>query len=146
MVRAVTRSEGFTLVEALVALVILAIVLLGLLAGLLTVYQYNLMNILRDEAGSVAQECIENIRSLPFAAVSAVDIGCDDPVQVAVSTPCLDTTGVNLVRRDIRNVETTYRVGWSVVDRGNIKEVDVRVCWSFRGRNYTYTFKTFVGR
>jgi len=133
-------------VEALVALVILAIVLLGLLAGLLTVYQYNLLNVLRDEAGSVAQECIENIRSIPFASVPVVNIGCNDPTEVVVSTPCLNTAGVNIVRRQIRNTEATFRVGWSVADLGTLKEVDVQVCWNYRGRNYTYTFKTFVGR
>jgi len=147
MGRTAYPNKGFTLIEALVALFLLALVLLGLLAGLLTVHQYNLMNLLRDEAGSIAQECIENLRSQPFASLTATDIPCDNPTTVAVGTPCLNTAGVNIVSRQIRNVNTTYRVGWTIVDRGaNLKEVDVRVCWNYRGRDYSYVFKTFIGR
>ncbi len=141
------QSKGFTLIEALVALTLLALVLLGLLAGLLTVYQHNLRNLLRDEAGSVAQECVENLRSIPFASLTSLDIPCNGPATVAVSSPCLNPAGVNVVSRQVRNVSTTFRVGWAIVDRGaNLKEVDVRVCWNYRGQEYVYTFRTFVGK
>ena len=143
----VIRSDkGFTLIEALVALVILAIVLLGLLAGLIVTLQYNLLNFMREEAGSVAQECIENIRSIPFTDIPEVNIGCNDTTTVPVSTPCLNTGGVNIVNRQVRNTSVSYRVGWSVTDRTNIKEINVEVCWIYQGRNYTYSVKTFVGR
>ncbi len=146
MEQRVAHDKGFSLIEALVALTLLALVLLGLLAGLLTVYQHNLLNLLRDEAGSVAQECIENLRSIPFDSIPEVNIPCNNPTEVNVRTPCLDTTGVNLVRRQLRNVNTTYRVGWTVVDRLNLKEIDVMVCWNYRGKDFTYSFKTFIGR
>ncbi|WP_457600999.1 prepilin-type N-terminal cleavage/methylation domain-containing protein [Hydrogenivirga sp.] len=146
MERTATRDDtGFTLVEALVALVILAIILLGLLAGLLVTLQYNLLNFMREEAGSVAQECIENLRALPFASISAVNIDCND-TSVNVSTPCLDTTGANVVTRQVRNTNVNYRVGWTVTDRTNLKEVYVEVCWTYRGKNYSYELRTFIGR
>ena len=142
----IQSDKGFTLIEALVALVILAIVLLGLLAGLIVTLQYNLLNFMREEAGSVAQECIENIRSMPFTDIQVVNIDCNDTTTVPVSTPCLNTGGVNIVNRQVRNASVSYRVGWSVTDRTNIKEIDVEVCWNYQGRNYTYSVKTFVGR
>ena len=141
------RSErGFTLIEALVALVLLAIILLGLLAGLLTTYQYSLLNFLRDEAKSVAQECLENIRSIPFPNIPTVNIDCNSATTVSVQIPCLNTGGANLVSRQVRNTNVTYRVGWTVTDRGNLKEVYVRVCWNYRGRDHSYEARTFVGR
>ena len=142
----IQSDKGFTLIEALVALVILAIVLLGLLAGLIVTLQYNLLNFMREEAGSVAQECIENIRSMPFTDIQVVNIDCNDTTTIPVSTPCLNTGGVNIVNRQVRNASVSYRVGWSVTDRTNIKEIDVEVCWNYQGRNYTYSVKTFVGR
>ena len=142
----IQSDKGFTLIEALVALVILAIVLLGLLAGLIVTLQYNLLNFMREEAGSVAQECIENIRSMPFTDIQVVNIDCNNTTTVTVSTPCLNTGGVNIVNRQVRNASVSYRVGWSVTNRTNIKEINVEVCWNYQGRNYTYSVKTFVGR
>lgn len=143
---AIRGDRGFTLVEALVALVILAIILFGLLAGLLISLQYNLLNFMREEAGSVAQECIENMRSTPFANIPVVNIDCNDNTTVNVSTPCLDTGGANVVTRQVRNTNVNYRVGWTVTDRTNIKELYVEVCWTYRGRNYSYETRTFIGR
>ena len=138
-------EKGFTLIEALVALVILAIILLGLLAGLIITMQYNLLNFMREEAGSVAQECIENIRSIPFSSIPNANIDCNAP-SVTVSTPCLHTTGANVVSRQVRNTNVNYRVGWTVTDRTNLKELYVQVCWTYRGRNYSYELRTFIGR
>ncbi|RLJ71023.1 type IV pilus assembly protein PilV [Hydrogenivirga caldilitoris] len=143
---AIRGDRGFTLVEALVALVILAIILFGLLAGLLISLQYNLLNFMREEAGSVAQECIENMRSTPFANIPVVNIDCNDNTTVNVSTPCLDTSGANVVTRQVRNTNVNYRVGWTVTDRTNIKELYVEVCWTYRERNYSYETRTFIGR
>ena len=44
------KRQGFTLIEVLVALVILAIMLLGLYYSLIVSYKYSISNILRDEA------------------------------------------------------------------------------------------------
>jgi len=130
----------------MVALLLLAVILLGLLAGLLTVYQYNLLNFMRDEAGSIAQECVENLRALPYASIPTVNIDCNSTTTVAVNTPCLNTSGANIIERQIRNVDMLYNVGWEVVDRGTVKEVTVNVCWEYRGRDFSYRLRTFIGR
>lgn len=55
-------NQGFTLIEAMVSLVILAVILLGLQAGMMTTITMNTENLLRNEAVKLAQEKIGEYR------------------------------------------------------------------------------------
>jgi len=57
------KRKGFSLLELLVALLILAIILLGILGALSLSYKKNLQNVLRDEAVRIAQEAMESFRN-----------------------------------------------------------------------------------
>lgn len=60
MARVFQNSKGFTLLEVLVALLVLALILLGNLAALNLAQRWNLKNILRNEALSLARRCLES--------------------------------------------------------------------------------------
>ena len=145
------RSEGFTLIEALVALVILALLLLGLLAGLLTVIQYNLLNYMRDEAKNLALECAENIRNTPLSSLQAGNVVCNSQNFVNVDTPCTNVGAMvsagtaERIRRQVRNTYVDYSIGWNLQQVGDVMQVQIQVCWNYRNRSYTHTITTVVG-
>ncbi len=145
------RSEGFTLIEALVALVILALLLLGLLAGLLTVIQYNLLNYMRDEAKNLALECAENIRNTPLSSLQAGNVVCGSQNFANVDTPCTNVGAMvsagtaERIRRQVRNTYVDYSIGWNLQQVGSVWQVRIEVCWNYRNRSYTHTITTVVG-
>ena len=107
--------------EVLVALVIMAIILLGNMAALSLSYRRNLQNILRDEAVKVAQEEMERYR----------DRGtCDASVS-----------------RQIRNYQWTFNVNCATNSllAGRITELTVTVSWQDpEGQNHSFRMVSYV--
>lgn len=122
------KEKGFTLVEALVSLTLLAVLLLGLLGGLVLSYEVSIRNILRDEAVKIASEYMEAYRDY-----NPQDI--PDSLQEDVN-------------RQIRNKTFTYTVNiqsQSVV-AGYMKIVTITVTWTYKGQTYTHKIETLVGK
>ena len=57
------NSKGFTLIELLVSMVIILIVFLALDRALILYTKENDLNALRNEAITLAQSCVENLRA-----------------------------------------------------------------------------------
>lgn len=122
------NNKGFTLIESLVALVILAIILLGLLTGLMVAIDMNTRNILRDEAVKIADK---------YAEICRNDI-----------TKCTSSTE----ERQFRNFKEEYNIDITIdnptITSGsniNVKIVTITVKWQYRGKEYSHTIKTAVG-
>ena len=139
------------MIEALVAFVILALLLLGLLGGLLTAIQYNLLNYMRDEARTLALECAENVRNVPVTSLVPGTVNCNSQTFDTVDTPCTNVGAsvtanrAERVRRQVRNTSVEYRIGWDVQAAGDVMQVQIQVCWTYRNRNYTHTVTTLIG-
>ena len=120
-------NKGFTLVEALVALVILAILLLGLLSALIITYEHSTRNIIRDEAVKIANEYAETYRNMGIGNI---------PANQSIT-----------VNRKIRNsvVAFTIKVVSSDIVAGKIKQVKITVSWTYKGKTYSHTIETLVG-
>ena len=115
-------QRGFTLVEVLVALVIIAIILLGNMAALSLSYKRNLQNILRDEAVRVAQEAMEVYRD---------------------SASCPPSP----VMRQIRNYQQQFQVvcnETSLMD-GKVTQLTVVVSWEYpEGQSHSIEMVSYV--
>ena len=149
----VNPNRGFTLIEALVALVILAITLSGLLAGLLASIDYKLRNLIRDEAKAIALECVENIRNTPYDNIppnGSVSCNAQNPVPVAAPCTTVGTRISNgtpeIATRQIRNTSISYTLGWNISSSNNVKQVKINVCWNHQGRNHSHTVTMLIGR
>lgn len=100
--------KGFTLIEMMVATLILVIGLLGVAALLTSTYGQNANSKRITVASTLAEKKLEEIRSAGFASASS----STSPVNNAIDS-------------------TTYSVSWVVttVDATWLKKIDVTVTW-----------------
>lgn len=116
-----SASGGFTLVEALVSLLILSVILLGLHAGMTTAITMNTENLLRNEAVKLAQEHMDQYRIEPSAAI---------PPSKSVT-------------RQVRNYNVTYTLNNNYHSSTDI--LDMVVEWSFQNETRTLEYTSHVG-
>lgn len=116
-------NKGFTLIEAIVSMLILSILLIGLLASFLKAIDINVYNYLRDEAVKIAQFELEECRNKPFSNI----VNSNSTVNV-----------------QFRNSNYAYNVVRTVNDLVGMKEVKVQVDWSYKGRNCSYSVSTVI--
>lgn len=115
------NSDGFTLVEFLVSIVILMVGLLGLLQAVNFALQTNLATQLRNEAVVVADSQMSMELAKPF-----------DLVSTTISTK-------PSVSRNIYNGSRTYSVIRSGQNLTDSKQVNIEVGWSYKGQSFTHT-------
>jgi type II secretory pathway pseudopilin PulG len=124
-----------TLVEVLVAMAIVFIIFLGMSSAGLVVLDQNIKNSQRDEAGSVAEMEMQQVRNTPFSTLTLA------PDNVSVS--------IDNVSRQIRGLNMNYGV-WRTVNHldGNNLQVAIRVTWNrienHQTRSYDHTVLTIV--
>lgn len=120
-------NKGFTIIEALVAIVILTVLLLGLLSAFLTTYEYSTRNLIRDEAVKIANEYAEKYRNMDVTTIP--------------------TSLTETVNRKIRNGNVQYTVEVASTDliTGKIKQITIKVSWTYKGKTYTHQIKSIVG-
>lgn len=130
---AMRNNKGLTLVEILIALVITLIVFLGLMQTALLSIDVNTTNLLREEAISIAEERMRELRDLSFASL----------------TPGAWT--IEPVTRDFRNFPVNYTRTVTVTDIGtgtDAKQINVLVTWEWKektvasGNPYTHSITT----
>jgi len=128
-------ASGMTLVEVLVAMAIVFIIFLGMSSAGLVVLDQNIKNSQRDEAGSVAEMEMQQVRNTPFSTLTLA------PDNVSVS--------IDNVSRQIRGLNMNYGV-WRTVNHldGNNLQVAIRVTWNrienHQTRSYDHTVLTIV--
>ncbi len=141
---ALSNKQGYSLIEMLVALAILAIVAVALMQSSLLVIQKNSQNELRDEAVRIGEQTMNAIRSSPggFDATPADAKHVDLTVETLRSLPS--------VTRTIRGGSVPYNVLKTVTmldaPANNNKQVTVTVNWSFRNQQYSHSIVSIVRR
>ena len=100
---AVKEKKGLTLVEVLIAMVILLLVSLALMQTALVSIDANMRNVLRDEAVSVAEMRMDEARNTAFDSLASDST----PLPSGVDCPATFTDGSangQRIQRNIRNV------------------------------------------
>lgn len=121
----IRTNKGVSLVEVMIALVVLLIVFMGLLQAALLSIDHNLRNELRDEATRIAVEEATRVRGLLFSTL-------------ATAAPAVAT-------RNFRSLSQGYTVTRTVTSPdADTKEILVNVAYSYRGENFSYDFRTLV--
>jgi prepilin-type N-terminal cleavage/methylation domain-containing protein len=124
---AMFNKKGVTLIEMMIALVILLVVSLALMQTAIIGMNVNLQNILRDEAVNIAEMRMNQLRSLPYDSILP---GAEAPVT-----------------RTFRGFTETYtptRIVSTLLTSTNIKQVTISVSWDYRGKTYSHGITTIV--
>jgi prepilin-type N-terminal cleavage/methylation domain-containing protein len=149
----IMTAKGVTLVEVMIALVVLLVVFMGLLQASLLSVEHNLRNELRDEAVRVASDRLNTLRAAGFgsAATAATAEVLDD-------TP---TTPAGVVTRRFRNIVPDpadpaslgrFVVKRTIVDVPNatgvtdVKNMTIKVAWQYKGEAMTHTLNATLHR
>ncbi|MBU5613303.1 type IV pilus modification PilV family protein [Geomonas azotofigens] len=121
------NESGFTLVELMVAMLIMMVGLVGLLQTVNIAIEYNLKNQMRNEVARVAQDQMNGMRARAFDAVSAVA-----------------TTSVNTSLRNINRQYVVTRTKSPINSTTDSYQVDVR--WKYKNVSTTYSIASTRSR
>ncbi|MBF0317473.1 MAG: prepilin-type N-terminal cleavage/methylation domain-containing protein [Nitrospirae bacterium] len=127
------NDKGFTLVEALVSMLILMFVMLGLLQAITVASDVTYKNELRDEVTKIVKEELEATRDADFDLV--------------LTGTCQMCTSPNTYTRQFKNASINFGIAKTVtaLDANN-KRVDTTVTWVYKGETMTYTVNTLITR
>jgi len=131
--------KGFSLLEALVAMVIAFIVLMGLLAGLVYATKVSLKKAYLNEATRILNEKLEELHQMDFDDVN--------PSLNNGATSCGDAlSGKNAIYRQIRNRKARFGLFYQIAQDPDysVKKVDLEVCWKLEGKFHSITGSTVV--
>ncbi len=111
----ITDKKGLTLIEVMIALVVLLIVSLALMQTALVSIDANMKNVLRDEAVNIAEMRMNETRNIPFDNLVAGASG-------------------GTVLRNFRNISNfQYTVTRTVTDLNpDNKQVNITVIWEWK--------------
>lgn len=115
------NNSGFTLIEFLVAIIILMIGMLGLLQAVNVALQYNATTQLRNEAVALGDAEMSKELAKPFDLISTPSVASRRSVHITLPT-------------GLKN----YSVARSGTDMTNSKQVNIEVSWTYKRNRYTH--------
>jgi type IV pilus assembly protein PilV len=119
-------NKGFTLIEVLVASIILTISMLGVLQTITFSMQHNLGNYCRDESVRIAEQRMNELRDTTFTGL---------------------VTGNAVVTRQYKKLSRTFNVNWTVTAlTTNSFAIQVVVSWNIIGKAYNHSITSIVSR
>ncbi len=121
-----SNRKGFTLIEVLVALVVLSVTMLGILEAMAMAMQQNLEIYCRDESVRIAEQDMNEVRNTSFAGIGNLQYN---------------------VSRTYKQYQRTFRVARTVVAlSGNSYSVQLQVSWTINGKDHTHNVTSIVSR
>jgi type IV pilus modification protein PilV len=101
------KSKGFTLIEVLIALVILSVAFLGLAGLMVQTTKNNSFGGRMTEAATFAQDKLEELRAVSWVTITS---GSDRKTGSAIGTD--------------------YARNWDVATNGNLKTITITINWN----------------
>jgi type IV pilus assembly protein PilV len=126
---ALHNKKGMTLIEIMIALLILMVVSMALMQTALLGMRENLRNAIRDEAVNLAEQKINELRSTPTASIAFGTL---------VDTP---------VSRTFRATTMSFTPTRNVTQIGSdpsTKQVTMAISWVYSGKTYTHSVTTIM--
>lgn len=119
-------NKGFTLIEVLVASIILTIAMLGILETMVLSMQQNLNNYSKNESVRIAEQRMNELRNTSFASLAS---------------------GSSTVTRSFKNFTKNFSVVWNVTAlTANSVAIQVVVSWNIRGKSYSHSITSIISR
>lgn len=129
-----SSKSGFTLLEVLVAMVIMMIGLLALLQTVNVALLHNMADQLRNDAVQVADEQMVLEMTKPFDLISS-------------APPSSPNINIKSVSRNIYKASTTYTVTKTGSDiTPTTKSVSLSVAWTYKGQNYNHSINSLISK
>jgi prepilin-type N-terminal cleavage/methylation domain-containing protein len=122
------KNRGFTLIEVLVAIVILFISMMAVLHALGLSVEHNMKNIIMDEAVRISEQRMNELRNTPVTTLVS-------------STPSNKLT----ISRNFRNITIDYTVNWIVESlSADSRAIQVLVQWNWKNISHQHTATSIV--
>jgi len=126
-----TNNQGFTLIEFLVAIVILMVGLLALLQVVNYAIIHNTTNQMRQEANILADEQMNLEKAKTFAQISSPKVN--------------SRVAARLVNGSFRNF-SVVKTNSTVTPSANTKNIDLQLSWRYKGTRYNHSVSSYVSQ
>lgn len=127
----ISNDRGFTLIEFLVSLVILAVGMLGLLKCIDLAMVKNIDSMYRTEAVMLADDRMMQMRSSSFDALAAT---VANPPKI-------------LLERGTRGIFRNYSVQEIITESTpKSKEIIINVSWKKKGQTFSHSISSYVSK
>ncbi len=141
----VGKNRGFSLIELIIAMVIIMISMLAVLTVILKSTTTNLQNDLRNTAIRITNQTAEALLAL---SIDDSDVSATlDPTGLTriasahtrtASPSPQDNKGLPKTIVSIRGFQTTYTITWDVAaPTGNVKQINITVGYTYKNRPLT---------
>jgi prepilin-type N-terminal cleavage/methylation domain-containing protein len=127
--------KGFTLIELMIALVILTVGMLGLLQVYTNYIRINIDNVMRNEAMRISEARMEELRNTAFSSLPADDTTITTTIQRAIRKMTVDFTTITKV-----NDLSMRKDGVTP----NSKAIQVLVKWGNKGTSHQHSAATVI--
>jgi prepilin-type N-terminal cleavage/methylation domain-containing protein len=128
------NKKGFTLIEMLIAMMVILIAMMGLYKTVTVTIEGNVQNVLRDEGVKIAEQVFNEIRMLDYDKIPVAS-----PWTKGAGNDWENTLGYfpPIQRRIRKQTDVEYEMNVYVTETGEVKQVTVIVGWDHKGENTT---------
>ncbi len=138
------KKNGYSLIEVLIAIMILAIVAMAILQVSIMAMRQNLQTTVRDEAVRVSEQYMTALRgkALGYKDASGKNLDLSTTGGLFVSLPTVTRTfraGAEVAYQAKKNVAAM------ATGEKESRVVTIEVKWTYRGQDYTHTATSIAG-
>jgi prepilin-type N-terminal cleavage/methylation domain-containing protein len=140
---ALRDKRGVSLVEVMIALVVLLIVFMGLMQASIVAIQANMRNILRDEAVRTTANVMAQLRSAPIDDIERNGVADPNPLNFNWDQ---DGTANGVHTVQVRNTPIPFTIAVNVVPVGDHKQLAITTTWAWQGESFTHSLSALRRR